>query len=56
MKTTKIKMKRVSGMAVLNTSVRSLGKIKISFGDILPDIKNVYDYKKYKPILITPIF
>jgi len=51
MKTTKIKMKRVAGMAILNTSVGMLGKVIISFGDIIPNEKNVFDYKKYKPIL-----
>ncbi len=51
MKTTKIKMKRVSGTAILSTSIGMLGKVIISFGEILPDKKNVYDYRKYKPIL-----
>ena len=51
MKTTKIKMKRVSGTAILSTNIGMLGKVVVSFGDIIPDKKNVFDYKKYKPIL-----
>lgn len=52
MKTTKIKMKKVSGSAILSTNIGTLlGNVNISFGDILPDKKNLYDYKKYKPIL-----
>lgn len=49
-------MKKVSGMAVLSTNIWNLGKINISFGDNLPEMKNVYDYKTYRPILITQLF
>jgi len=56
MKTTKIKMKRVAGMAILNTSIGMLGKIAVSFSDTLPDKKNVFDYRKYKPILQSNMF
>ena len=56
MKTTKIKMKRVSGTAILSTNIGMLGKVVVSFGDIIPDKKNVFDYKKYKPILLSNMF
>jgi len=56
MKTTKIKMKRISGTAILSTSIGMLGKVVVSFSDNLPDKKNVYDYRKYKPILHSTMF